>query len=282
MTMTKQKALDKARDGLKKGIYKTVRLVKIEEGTTIPIISWSKVSSEEALNRLEFIKYKIDGDLEAGVYEIQCKINFNKGGITEPYRFEIKERKTIPLSTLPKEQVEEVQTEEEPDMKQIDFDDYINTIRENAELKAQNDVLVRERDFYKKLSEEKAPLALNDSPEEKSIGERVIEGLAATAPSLLALADKFLEQRDRKLTLEENQQRPKLPYREMNKRIRRRVVQPMQDESMDREKLLEHMTFLCDNDEERFNDEMDALELSDPDTYDYIYDQLGLEDSEEE
>lgn len=277
MTTTKQKAIDKARDGLKKGIYKTVRLVKIVEEKENIIIPWSKVSTIEALNRLDYIKHKLDGDLDSGTYEIQCKINFLKNGITEPFRFDVKERKIVSLSTITKTDDKEVLTEEATTMREIDLEEYIDTIKENERLKVMVEVLEGERNLYKKLYEEKGPTALNDAPEEKGMMERALEGLSGAAPILMGLAEKFMEQRDRRLSIEESKIKPTTKPT-MKRRVRQ--AQPLQEES--REQLADRLELLFESDPDLFNDELDMIEGNDPELYEYLADQLGLEDSEEE
>lgn len=278
MTTTKNKAIEQARNGLKKGIWKSVRLVKVDNEATTIIIPWSKVSTEEALNRLDYIKHKLDNDLDSGNYQIQCKMNFTKHGITESFCFEVKERKIVSLSTIPKDNEDSTTTTETTIMpNDIDFDEYIATIKENAELKAMNGVLERERDLYKHLYEDKTPVPLNDSPEQKTMTEKILEGLAGTAPVLLALGEKWMEQRDRKLSLEEKKNTTNKP---MAQRIRKRL-KPM-EEGESKEQLCDRLSLLCDNDPDAFESELDLLEQSDPELYDYVYENLGLEDSEEE
>jgi len=202
MILTKNKAFDNAKQGINKGIYKTVRLVKkSDEEPDQVLVHYSKINGEEALKRLEYIRQKVDRDLQSGIYEIQCKINFQKSGLVDSFPFEIKERQTLQLTTKEPETLEaEIMNNH------IDFDDYVKLIKEVEGLKAQNALLQVERDYYKKLSEQpKEVVPLNDE-QPKTLADKAFATLETALPPLVGLAEKFFELRERQIALAENRQ----------------------------------------------------------------------------
>jgi len=270
MILTRNKAFDNAKQGINKGIYKTVRLIrKSDDEPDLVLVHYSKINGEEALKRLEYIRQKVDRDLPSGIYEIQCKINFQKSGLVDSFPFEIKERQTLQLTTKEPETLEaEIMNNH------IDFDDYVKLIKEVEGLKAQNALLQVERDYYKKLSEQpKEAISLNDE-QPKTLADKAFATLETALPPLVGLAEKFFELRERQIALAENKTMPR------NSNTMNRTRRPKQIDELE-EKIV-YFEGLYDNNPDQFNDELDNLEIENPELYSVICDRLGLDDSEEE
>jgi len=267
------KVYQKIKSGLDSGIFKTLRLVNFDKDENPEIlIPYSKLETKECYSRLEMIKFKVEnGELPPGNYAIQCRSNWLKSGIVETFPLSIQERKMIPFKIPNKDE-----TIEEPEVmisNQVDFEDYVDLIKENAKLKADlqfaNLQLKMQADFYKDMLKQQ-PQALNDSAKEKTTGERIFESIEAIAPSLMGLAEKMLDQRDKQITLEE-------------KKLDKVVVKKKGDMAKQKmDNLIKRLETLYEQDPERFDAEMDDLEQRNPEAYEYACKVLEIEDEDEE
>jgi len=254
------KVYQKIKSGLDSGIFKTLRLVNFDKDENPDIlIPYSKLETKECYSRLEMIKFKVEnGELPPGNYAIQCRSNWLKSGIVETFPLSIQERKMIPFKIPNKDE-----TIEEPEVMsnhQVDFEDYVDLIKENAKLKADlqlaNIQLKMQADFYKDMLKQQ-PQALNDSAKEKTTSERVFESIETIAPSLMGLAEKLLDQREKQISLEE---------RKLDK-VTVKKKGDMAKQKMDN--LIKRLETLYEQDPERFDAEMDDLEQRNPEAYAY-------------
>lgn len=274
--MTKRQAYDKVKQGLEADIYRAIRLVKkCEDGKKEILFSFNKnIDSKDAAKKFEYIKFQLDNNLPVGVYEIQCKNAHTVGALVDCFPVEVKEKKQLQIehkSQLP-EKDSTIETEPEV-MESIDFEDYVKLIKENAELRAQIKVIEMDRDFYKKLFEAK-PATLADGspiPVEKTAAERGFEALENLAPPLMNLGEKLLNMYERRMNLQEQQ------LNDTTKNTKRlNGKKPMNDNHF--EVQLIRMETLYNANPDKFEEEMDRIEDEEPELYEYLCTEMGIEE----
>lgn len=281
--MNYRSAIQKAKQGIDARVYKTLRLVKIDpDSEYLVLIGFNKVGEnfqQEAYDKLKHIELIIKQyKLEPGTYQIQCRSSHTRGGLVDSFDF------IIPKKNLPVPEGAEDYTQQQEEMAghEIDFDDYVKLIKENAALKALNEMLVVERDHYKKLAAN--PVALQDAAPvepEKTGTDRLLDALGTLAPGLMALGEKFMEQRDRTISLEEQRLQKAIVKKKPAPRMRQQQ-QPVAEDNQELEQLVERLSALMNEDEDAFNDELDELEQNDPEMYQAVCEAMELEEHEEE
>jgi hypothetical protein len=148
-------------------------------------------------------------------------------------------------------------------------------IQENANLKAQNAILqARVSELELQLEEFEG---MEEGDKEQPGWEKFLQ---EQGPVFLGLADKFLEQRERKISLEEKKfaQQPKVP--EGYKKMTKSTGSQMKVGSREHLDLIEKL--YNEDKEEEMNTELDKLEAANVDLYNKVITALGLVDEEEE
>jgi hypothetical protein len=264
--------LRKVKRGIDEGIYKAIRLVRINEnGSRDVVVPFSRATHTNELKpRFELIRSELQRNLPAGTYLIECKTGNSATAL-------IKTFKIIINSALPESSGNETHTKEEffnPKLENMDFDidEYKQLLKENANLNANNQVLKLEVEFLKAQLSQKP---LSDAP---PVSSGFVKALEDNAPVMLNILDKFLEQRDRNITLEEK----KLDLRIGNKKIVKKKVKPKAMDEETFETILKTLEELEQSNPESFNATLDEMEKDDPELYDQVCEALGLFDDEEE
>lgn len=274
---------NKIEGGLNSGIYKMVRLVRIlSDGTQQVIVPYNKESEPaKAPEKLKFIKHKIQ-DLPVGTYEVQARVSFVKGSFEDKFRFTIDPHRPIPIGEGNNDDDQEpIATQQIMNGSEIDLDDYIKVIKENAQLSARVDMLEVERDHWKNLyrsggSEKKT---LSDAPPEKSVAELAFATLSEALPGLIGLGDKFMSQRDKSLEIEEKRlsmgEAP--PQQQNGKKV---AIKKPQQHTM--QSIADMYDKMLDEDPVRANLELDKIQEENPKLYEYLCEELDLDGDDEE
>jgi hypothetical protein len=265
-----KKMFDRIRKGIDNGIYKAVRLSKShvpdEERILIP---FSKITdTSKAIARLDHIRYQIEHVLGPGEYIIEARTGNNQSSLVDMFPFKIKARISPPIAsegeepgTGVQERIEDKTFEQEIMNDPIDFDDYVNLIKENERLKAQNALLATQLELA-----QKQPQLSEPAP---SLGEKAIQALADNAPVILGIFDKYFQQKDRQLDIEEQRIRPGMRKKKV---VTRKPT---------REEILSEMQSLEQSDPDSFDATLDEMEQQDPELFDYICNEMGLYEEEE-
>ncbi len=273
-----RKDWNKIEDNIKTGLYKLVRLVEVtDDGKTRTVINNNKITGNGAMDRLAYIKSKVDS-LPPGKYNVECRISPTNHTIVDSYPLEIKERNIVLTNGV------EDHTKNQEEMNTVDFDDYVRLIKENASLTAMNTMLETEKEFYKKEY-----FSLRDSGVTKHSGlsdegekEKTGFEIAATTLEncmtglLPVLQEHFSVQRE-KIDLQKKQlsagQTKKI--KPMGKKKLKSVEEIAQDKA-------DELYELSLEDEDAFNDQLDELEESDPEIYQLVCEILEIEEEEQE
>lgn len=158
----------------------------------------------------------------------------------------------------------------------IDPEDYIETIKENERLKAE---LKNANDLIEVLRQnQNHQQGLNDA---QVVANPTMKLLEDSIPTALTLLDQLLSLRNKTLDLKEKE----LDYKNgQYKKVVNPKTKPkpkVKRAMNDNEKLLEYFETLFEQDPDAAEVELDKLEKHDPETYDYVCEQLGLFDEEE-
>ena len=263
----------KIRTSIESGIYKMVRLVRIDEkGVSDVIAPYNKKVGKEALERFDYIQMKCS-TLPPGNYEVHCKIGANSNSICDKFKLTIKDRRMITIPVVDANGVED-KTKEQITMEQIDLQDHIDLIKKCAQLEANEGVLKGEVEFYKKqmemLQTQLTNKSLSDGEGESKSG--LAKVLEDTAPAIVNSLDKFLDILDKR----ENNKSKQLSDNKV-KKIGMAKKQSIEDIANDYADLLEP---LMESDPDKFNEQLDVLEQEQPDVYDIVCELLELEDEE--
>lgn len=270
--MTARSAINKVREGIKSGVYKTVRLIKIlSDGTTEPLVPFSNVSKpEEAAARLSHIEMKIKQGLPAGTYQIQARAGHTKGSLTDSFEFTISD----PLPVILKDGEEPLTVEPMPNGL-IDFDEYKELLRENAELKADKKLHLMEIEFWKGKAES-SPTSLAEQPQEKTWMDHASKVLEDIGPSVMGLLSQHMELKERQISLQEKAASQKTVKQLPSKKMAKKTFSEVLEIKVNR------LTELEQTDPEAFEAELDKLEERDPRMFEAVCERMGLEEYEEE
>jgi hypothetical protein len=278
--MSIKKTIEKVKKGIDEEVYKMVRLIKKEKkGNKIEdnvLIPYSKMGKQHCIARLNHIKHELENDLPPGKYIIQVCMGSTKTAMKKNFEVEV----YAPIKVLhsrtqhsPSVEVDD-KTEETTDNNMngfVSIEEYKKMLQEISNLKMQLHVLMTENEMLnREISRlDSGGRGIGDGSG-NTFAETAFKTLSDMAPGIMNVVDKFLEQRDRRLDLDE---------RKLNKvKVNRSNVQQQQ---MTREELADYIDDLFDKDEARANMELDKIKQSDPDTYNWLWDELGLVDDNE-
>jgi len=276
--MMKQRDWDKLKKELQAGTWKMIRLVELlpdnETHIVVPFNSASK--PDEVLTRLAYIKKKVDNGLPAGDYQIECRVTPTNARLVDVFPFTIK-----PKQITLRDDVEDKTKEQIEDMpNNVDFDDYVDLIKENAELKAQNSVLIQEVNFYKKeldlYRQNKTHPSLQENAPEKSTTEIIVSTIGEGFASAVPIIQEMFNLQHRKLDIEEkkltNTKKPNAKKTMGKKQTIEERAQEIADELYNIE----------EENPDEFDRRLDELEEKDASLYELVCEILGIEEEEEE
>jgi hypothetical protein len=270
--MSIKKTCEKVKKGIDEGVYKMVRLLQRQkQGSKFVdnvIITCNKMGKEHALSRLKHIELELVNDLPPGRYIIQAYTGSTQSSMKKNFEVD----KTAPIRILESKAGSENKSEtvhdythhqEEP----MTTEEYRKLIQENADLRADNRMLLFEIDSLKREINRLDSGSLNDSG---NAFAPVIETLKEYAPGIIGLAEKYLDNKDREISLKE---------RSINKVPLKKTSMPKKDP---REEMVDYIDELLDSNPEKANEELDKLEESNLELYNYVVDELGLSEEETE
>lgn len=272
---------DKLKKDLENGIYKMIRLVQIfPDGEPRVIITYNKFTKTgELINRFNYIRNKVDsGQLPPGDYELNLRVSPTNNTMVDILKFSIKPKSVVLNDNTIVDKTSEQETEE---MNNVDFDDYVNLIKENAELKATNTYLIQELEFYKRElkfyqdNRSNTPATLQDAPQEKSMAEIITNTLGDTFASAVPILDKYFDLQTRRLDLEEKKITTNTPQKSKPKKMAKSIEEIA-------ELTADELYDLEESDPDEFNRRLDDLEIKNPELYDMVCEILGIEIEEEE
>lgn len=274
--MNKSQIYKAVTSGLEKGIFQSVRLVQVKEGDRLVLIPFAKDAKDKNA-RWEHIKHTIDRKLGPGDYIIEARAGITPNSLKEQFSFKI--NSALPMKQdLQEGGAEEIQdhTINQEAMFNIDPEDYIETIKENERLKAE---LKNANDLIEVLRQnQNHQQGLNDA---QVVANPTMKLLEDSIPTALTLLDQLLSLRNKTLDLKEKE----LDYKNgQYKKVVNPKTKPkpkVKRAMNDNEKLLEYFETLFEQDPDAAEVELDKLEKHDPETYDYVCEQLGLFDEEE-
>lgn len=267
--MTFKKAFDKVKKGIEDGIYRTVRLVQIDtEGERKVIVPYSKLKLPEALERMKYIQNKVNSHgLTPGNYTLEAKSDFRTSGMTDSFDFVIAPKIIhIPsdLSDAGEKTVTPLITES---MSEMDMEELKQLYKENADLRAE--VKFYRAELERVEGELRSKQGLSDAAPQV---HPVLSAVKEFAPGILALADKYFENQDRKLTLAENAQ--KNGFKKVAKR-----KEPGVWKGLTYQQLLSELDNL---DDDQLEIELEEIQEKDPDLYAQVYPEFYEEEGEEQ
>lgn len=270
--MLKKSVYENIKTGLQTGVYKNVRLVKKHEGGEREVlIPYARIGkTEEALSRIEYIKLQCDRKLSPGTYVIECRTGNTRGSLQDEFEVIIK-----PPILLPVKEDNPIidKTEEQETMQNIELQDYIKLLEENANLKADNKLLQMQLDMLKDFKDivGKAQNTLND-PQPSSTSDKIINALSDNIPVIAGIFSEFMDQRKKHLELKE---------RELNIK---QGIKPMtsKPKKINPDDVVRELQHLYETDADAFEAALDELEEKNPNLYEYCCNALGIEEDEED
>ncbi len=260
--------------GIERGVYTTVRLVQLVDDKRTILMPYNKIggNKEQALHRLETIKFQLEKKLEAGTYVLEARMGDTANARCDSFEYILKAPVMLQPSTkkssVHDEEIIDKTKEQETTMAEISMQDYIDKIEEVAKLRSDIEMLKLRIEI---MSNAQQQTALSEPA--STIGNTVMKVLEDHLPTAMSIFDKFMEQRDRSLSLKDREL--SLSENGNTKYKKKAVVHPRDKKASDMERLM-------NSDEEAFNNEMDRLQDTDIEMYNYICDKLDLVDEEEE
>lgn len=270
----KRSVYEAIKTGLQNGVYKGVRLIRWHEGGDRDVlIPFSKIgSTEQAISRLEHIKLQLDRKLEPGTYLVECRSGNTQSSLIDTFEVIIKAPVMVPMKTTePKTDQEQDEiidkTEDQESMPQIEYEDWLQLVRDNEKLKAENSLLLTQLSMYEKGQMGNAPL--ND-PAPKTTTEKILSGLNDNLPTIIGVFNEFMDQRKKGLELKERE----LDLKEGKKRI---MPSKKQVQKINPDDVVRDLQNLRMTDPDSFEDALDALEEKNPALFEYCCNALGIE-----
>ena len=264
--------------GIQDGVFKAVRLVRINSDQTRDVIipySRATHAEKECLPRFELIKSELHRGLKSGTYIIECKTGNSNTALVKSFTI------IIP-NALPEGSGTETHKKEEiihPEIMQdfIDKDEYLKLIKEITDLRVDKQVLTLRVEFLEQQLKEKNS-GLADAATPKSMAEIGVKALEDNLPVVLSIFDKFMSQKDRAMDLKERE--ISLQESGGSKPVKKKILKTAMPQ-ITKEQVLERMQQLEKEDPASFEATLDEMEKEDPALYDFICNQMGLYEYEE-
>lgn len=271
---------DRLKKELENGIYKMIRLVQIlPDGEARVIITYNKFTKAgELINRFNYIRNKVDtGQLTPGDYELHLRVSPTNNTMVDVLKFSIKPKSVVLSDTI----VDKTSEQETEEMNSVDFDDYVNLIKANADLKATNNYLIQELEFYKRElkfyqdNRSNTPATLQDAPQEKSTAEIITNTIGDAFASAVPIMEKYFDMQSRRLDLEEK----KISENPKPKTLKKKMGKSIEEIA---EKTADELYELEQTNPEEFDRRLDVLEERNPELYEMVCEILGIEVDEED
>jgi hypothetical protein len=246
--------------------------------------------------------------LHAGTYYLVCFYNQAKASQTTYDVVKTQEDyeagKGIYKPYLEVKKPETAETINDNDMQAMTLEEYKKLIKENSELNSKLSLLMTELTIARKEIEELKDTIAELEEEGLSDGEEgggFLGGLAAVMPTAIPLLEKFLEQQDKRIALQEmalmnrkSKPKPRIAPRPQGGGIQQmynNFVQPvvdvnqgqqMQDDGQsDFNQIVSYFDNLFATNEEQANQELDQLQQEDVEMYNEVCDALGITEEPE-
>lgn len=276
----KRKKYDAIRNGIDSGVYKCVRLIQIKDGERIVLLPFNSLSMPGELEkRMAHIRQMLEKELAPGTYLVECRNSHNKNGHVNKFEFVIEEPKILKLnpSTGAVERNQEGEPINAEIMESISLREFLDIMQENSDLKAENDFLKKQLEMALQNQ-----TALSDPTPVKTGWDRVFDVLGDNSATLLGLADKFMQQRDKRLELDERMLSSGVANKKNNHtpKVIKRTQETMAEQLY--KKKLQELAHLYDTDPDQADAIMDELEETNPELYQMLCADLGIDGEEEE
>jgi hypothetical protein len=199
--MTK-KDWDLVKNNIENEVYKIIRLCELRNGKYEVIIPFNKSTLEKLKERYNYIYTTVHKKLNKGTYQLQCRLSPTNQAIQDNYEI------IISGSELTEIIQDKTGTQQNENDMNISFEEHIQLIKENANLKAMNSLLETERDFYKVHYENNLLAKPLGDPSTlvvgKTTGEIIAGVLSDVAPALFGLSEKYMQLMEKKIDSENN------------------------------------------------------------------------------
>jgi len=274
--MLSNKIYKTIKEGILSGTYKRLRLVRINDNSQKDFLtnfnSFINGGQENAIKRLDYIKFQLDKFLPSGNYIIEVSTIAKGTGIVDTFNVK-KNPITISVSESG-ENAESLQdfTKEQESMSEIDIEEYKELLKQISNQQSIIEVQKMKIEFLESELR-KTPLS-----EPASTGNVIMKVLEDHLPTALGIFDKFLTQRDKQFELQDREISLKENgYSPSNKK---KVVSKKREKT--KEEILSEMTLLYDKNEDDFNKTLSEIEIKNPELHAFICDQMFEEGEEEE
>lgn len=260
-----------------KEIAKDYKFCTVEDINGKSIISWNRHDKKISIHLLECIRRINAQIIPDGYYNFLFTTSM--GRVNDPDKYLICKGK--PIIETPVLQNNAPQTNNQNKNDIISVEKALNYISENAKLDAKVEVLTAENLRLKEEIEVlKAELDASEAENETALSEATpptqtdtLSYLKEIAPTFLGMADKYFQQKDRSLDLEEK----KLSTQQVKKQtFKRPVILEVGSEA--------HINLIKDlyskGNESAMNNELNKLEIKDIEKYNSICNELNLFEDE--
>lgn len=279
--MSVKKICDRVRKGIDEGLYTRVRLCRpVKKGSKVEdevLITFNRPGKDHCLQRLKNIQFELENGLIPGKYSIQATTGQTNTSLKKIFEVEvhapikIQSSYNVPSGQNKEENVHDYTRDNSTDS--MTLEDYKKTLDVMAELKAENRFLKMENDMLTRENQKLSSMGPLDDNTGSSMG-MLADTLKELAPAILGTVEKFMEQRDREITLKENSYSSgKVPFK-------KKASKPKKEATAD--DVVDYIDNLFATDEDKANEELDKIEQENPDLYKYICQQLGLEEGQDE
>lgn len=272
----RKKDWENIEEKIKTGIYKLVRLVKMNGNESVVIVGYNKIT-HNPIDRLNYIKSK-QNDLEAGEYLVQCRVSPTNHELVDSFKLIIKPR-TILINGS---DVEDKTNEQTTMANDIDLDDYIKAIKEAEQLKATNIYLMREIEYYQRelqaLRDNKAVGLSDNSENSKSTAEIITSAIGDSLSAFLPIADRYFGLQEKKIELEGR----KIESGKKSTVVKSKKLMAKKTIEQEAEEIALKLEELEETNPEEFNNKLDEMEENDPELYDMVCSILGIEEETEQ
>lgn len=270
------------KEGLKSGLYKSIRLVKIDPEGDQYLIGFNRIKSDglpNTLGRLDHFKKLLDKSLDPGKYEIQASGNLIHGMI-EKFPVQVFEKKvaTLENNNSVQEHLNVFEILEDDDF--MDKDEYKKLMRDLSTLQGQVTTLTLERDWYKNLHiQNHKDQGLSDKTSwQQSLAEVAKEAI----PGIVNFAQDYMAVRKQELSDKTNDREGKIKIKKSFKPAANDNPILSYYTDADPENVIDHYHDLLDSNNDLANEELDAMELHNPALYKIVDEALFREEEEEE
>lgn len=261
------------KEGLKSGLYRSIRLVRKDPEGDIYLIKFNRIKSDitNTLARLDHFKKLLDKTLEPGQYEIQATGNLIDGMI-EKFPVQVFEKKVIvtdPTKHL-QEHLSEFELQED---NMISEEKYVKLLEEKATLEGMVTTLTLERNWYLKRLTDKENEKDQGLADKSSAGNVLAELAKESIPGMINLAQEFLNVRKMEAKLKTDQRDGKIKIKKAPAGNVRQI---------NPEQVILYYYNLLETDPDKANHDLDLLETNNPALYQIVSESLWPEGEEEE